>query len=557
MNAGLVFQDAPYFVDGREHLKQNLQFQLRSATISQPCTVSDTVYPAPFLTTIQVPADTNYVESSIYHWTIQFKGYDYRPGGNAASDYIQLNNLWPFNVNYQLHNRLFDTNHSVPAEFQWQPDFANIPAPAVLGIGDPYWISQDLNNLADVAAEISGYTWSLQSGAQNLFGLAFGQALIHGYGIDPPTGLPAPWDPVDAILPPGQSLTLSNLFPVAFYSQTAQPVLQLAGYYFAPIFTTGTQLLGYGTSAADQPYPLPVNLQFASTNQTPVMVASVGRTIIIGGWQRFAVNGSGGKFAYLGQYFDKAYKVDTNGVTTTNQTGILSPYGEFLPIEPGRVMLTTKPDPDQGGIQGTALVHVLKIQLDVNHDGVMDTTFTGPDNTTRGRPYRFWINSDWDVRGYDMNGNGGPRASDYTDAIIGTARDLEDFARLWIQGLSALPSASGYSVTLSWRNTTGNPAVRLFRAYETNGGTLYLQDTNIVAAKATHSSDLLNPNGYGDAIDAIAVSSAFPFTFPANFFEVEATNSHFLFEGCRHRHRRTRSDNLTGRQYCGRILGLV
>src|SRR5207249_7161277 len=113
------------------------------------------------------------------------------------------------------------------------------------------------------------------------------------------------------------------------------------------------------------------------------------------GWaKQRIVNGSQSRFAYLGQYFDKAYKADG-----TTETGILSEYGEFFPTEPGLTILKTKPDPDQNNSHGEARVYVLKIQLDVNHDGVMDATYTGPDNTSAERPFVFWVNNDNDGTG--------------------------------------------------------------------------------------------------------------------------------------------------------------
>ena len=42
----------------------------------------------------------------------------------------------------------------------------------------------------------------------------------------------------------------------------------------------------------------------------------------------------------------------------------------------------TKPDPDQTNTQGTCVVDIIRLSLDVNHDGTMDETYTGPDNTS-------------------------------------------------------------------------------------------------------------------------------------------------------------------------------
>src|SRR5205823_2561674 len=121
------------------------------------------------------------------------------------------------------------------------------------------------------------------------------------------------------------------------------------------------------------------------------------------------------KFAYLGQYFDKAHK-GPNGTRSTTETGILSEYGEFFPTEPGRTILTTKPDPDQNGLQGECTVHVIKLSVDANHDGNMDETFSGSDHTHAGKPYVFWVNNDTDLySGIDNPGHEENRPKDWAD----------------------------------------------------------------------------------------------------------------------------------------------
>src|SRR5437016_742237 len=50
------------------------------------------------------------------------------------------------------------------------------------------------------------------------------------------------------------------------------------------------------------------------------------------------------------------------------------------------------------GQRGTGIVNVIKLQLDVNHDGIMDLSFGGQDNTSAIRPYVFWVNNDYDRR---------------------------------------------------------------------------------------------------------------------------------------------------------------
>jgi pimeloyl-ACP methyl ester carboxylesterase len=140
------------------------------------------------------------------------------------------------------------------------------------------------------------------------------------------------------------------------------------------------------------------------------------------------------------------------------------------------------------------------------------------------------VNNDYDLYERDLNI---PRGANCDDNVINGFRDLEDFARLWISGLPALPSSQGYSVSLSWRNATGNPSIKLYRAYEADGGTAYLQDTNVALQQVLYSA-WPGVGGYGGSIGAVSLPGPFgagPFTFPSNYFAVQGTNMHFLFEG--------------------------
>ncbi|OYT68280.1 MAG: hypothetical protein CFK52_15415, partial [Chloracidobacterium sp. CP2_5A] len=74
----------------------------------------------------------------------------------------------------------------------------------------------------------------------------------------------------------------------------------------------------------------------------PPLLAAVGKKLTVGGWAKLGItNGYADKLAYLGQYFDRAYKVGSNGLPTLDESGVLSPYGEFFPVEAGRFDLTT------------------------------------------------------------------------------------------------------------------------------------------------------------------------------------------------------------------------
>jgi len=176
------------------------------------------------------------------------------------------------------------------------------------------------------------------------------------------------------------------------------------------------------------------------------------------------------------------------------------------------------------------------MQLDVNHDGTMDTSFAGPDNTSAGRPFLFWVNDDDDsfvgtniTAGQDVDS---PQTHDFALGRIHSVRDLEDYARLWICGVPALTN-SGYQVTLQWTNIVGgNPSIELFNAVETNGGTGYLTNTNTAIAQAT-STNLGSPyspvfSGWGASIGT--VTNGTPFVFSTNYFTNNAIK-YLLFEG--------------------------
>ncbi len=243
------------------------------------------------------------------------------------------------------------------------------------------------------------------------------------------------------------------------------------------------------------------------------------------------LNGKTNVFAYLGQYFTNAF-VMSNGVPTTNSAGILSEYGEFFPTVPGQVALQTMPDPDQGNTNGTCVVDIIRLSLDVNHDGTMDESYTGPDNTSGYNwanwdgpysvSYVFWANNDYDrwtwslldgsveddVQSgsvYSSSPNAPTlsapdceyRSTDGT-RVIPCTRNLEDFARLWVSGVSntltRLPAGS--TVTLSWGlvwdgneyTDPGSPTIDIFQAADADGGTGYL--TNLVIASNQINSSL-------------------------------------------------------------------
>jgi len=156
---------------------------------------------------------------------------------------------------------------------------------------------------------------------------------------------------------------------------------------------------------------------FAVTNQTPpLIVGSVSQPMIVGGWAKYSIQGSSpAKYAYLGQYFrTNACLLDTNGNVTTNQAGILSPYGEYFPLQAGAAALVTTPDIDTGA-QGTGVVRVVSLNTDANRDGTLDLSYFGPDQTSPSRPFRFWVNDNDDSG--DDGGDGVPGQGAVADGV--------------------------------------------------------------------------------------------------------------------------------------------
>ncbi len=157
------------------------------------------------------------------------------------------------------------------------------------------------------------------------------------------------------------------------------------------------------------------------------------------------------------------------------------------------------------------------------------------------RPFEFWANNDcdWATRsllgspsepGHDVSVFGGEVSPnyDYQDKTVRSPRDLEDYARLWLCGVPALPANQGYQVTLSLANaTTTTFEVNLVNAVEADGGIGYLTDTNVAAAQVAYN-DFNGDTSPGYKFARITTSRSH--TFPDSHFTNSAAK-HFLFEG--------------------------
>lgn len=539
LNSWLV---PPYF-DGRSQLKQNLIFQLRAAVTDFPFQ-----YTEEYAGDGSVPLNNpnNYAYASFYNFQLY-----YTDAGAAYQPFLDV--FQPFEENYLDLNFAFNSSDldsygrtttgaggyyygysyeggltlQIPPTYQFvAPTTNGAGISAMLGTNQTRWLASfpiDSNPFYLTEIGITNYYetdgetyyntyYAITPDARNLFGLLYLSDQIT-WGNSGGTV---------ATLYSGSDVENNSGY---FYPETAQPQFQIVGYDCWPapnvyydVFTNGTD------------YPGMAGLLINHTNS--VLITSVGNSgFQLACYAKLEVeNGYSGVYGFLEQYFDQAYTM-TNGVATTNTTGVLSPYGNFFATQPGQTALVTMPDVDTGA-RGTCTVYSVSLQLDANHDGNMDLSFSGADATSPANPMRFWVNS-----GYSgVTGNAeveGGVLPDYTFGNIVSQRDLENFARLWICGMPALPASQNYTVTLNWQNVSGNPGINLYNSVETNGGTGYLTSTNIAAQQ----SAITNVAGYGygyyqigSGVAIARITNGATFTFPASYF-TNSGNKYFLFEG--------------------------
>jgi hypothetical protein len=534
----------PPFFDGRVQLKQNLIFQVRAAIADQ--TFQYTEIGGQYVT---ITSPTNYAYAGYYFFWPVSPELGFTP---------YLDSFLPFEENYFDRNFVYDSSYldangltttgvggnfydssyltitspetfadylELPVAFEFAaPTNNDVPIASVLATNQTQWLAtyalgsaQSYLGLIGVSPsqdESGNNTFTMTNDVPNYFGLSFLSAKIAwGNGEGESTTLSA-------------GNTVEDNSAGYFYPQTAQPKFQTVGYDF---WVAPNSFSQFYTNGMDYPgMNGPVN-----THTNPVFITGVGQGgFQVAGYAKLAVTNSAysGVYGYLGQYFTNAFEIDTNGNVTTNLTGVLSPYGNFFPTQPGPVALVTMPDPDTGE-QGTGVVNCISLNVDKNHDTVMDLSWDGPDVTSQASPMEFWVNS-----GYSGVEGDAPVMndvlSDYTFGNITSERDLENFARLWICGMPAL--TNGYQVRLSWANvSSGNPGINLYTSVETNGGTGYLTDTNIALEQSEFSFSGSSPysvvkTGIGVAIAEI--TNGVTYTFPASYF-TNSGNKYFLFEG--------------------------
>jgi hypothetical protein len=175
----------------------------------------------------------------------------------------------------------------------------------------------------------------------------------------------------------------------------------------------------------------------------------------------------------------------------------------------------------------------LQLAVDNNRDG--NITFDAADATSTDRPYRFWVNNDYD--GYDpgigdyadLDPAGG---SDANNLAISCTRDLEDYTRLWVntQGITRELLDGTFLLALEWKDVTDDPKIQFFQAAEADGGARYLVDSDTAqqqcANYGTHLIEWAHRN---------VLTKDNPYIFPSSFWTRAGVSTnqpvaHLLFD---------------------------
>lgn len=345
------------FVSQARQMKENLKFLLRSATVTTPFSYASAIDTAdndlghPAWIERQA-ADVRYTrpQSSTnyeyYGFHVFVGDYNYSAMDDVRP--VKENSLWS-NFAYSPLN--FDGTGSLTNGPTWEYDNLGLPVrelyhPAVRYIGsgtqaplplplsttNSTWIYResfaslipafDEDGISTPAAQEfelypSGASTILPASVRNCYGL-FLNSLEIG---------------TNTVVYPGADLSAVTAHGQLFMNFEA-PGLRTVDYYFAG----QTPYLLYSASNSA---PIPGCTNFTTTNVAPPIIAGFnqrfGNLITVSAWAKQEItNGYAGKYAYLEQYLDKAYQIDASGNVTTNEAGLISPYGEFFPMVPGR-----------------------------------------------------------------------------------------------------------------------------------------------------------------------------------------------------------------------------
>ena len=192
----------------------------------------------------------------------------------------------------------------------------------------------------------------------------------------------------------------------------------------------------------------------------------------------------------------------------------------------------------------------VEMAVDANRDHLVTPRSAGDsDITTAEVPFRFWLNDDID-RGHTVDETDheeddiGPAEAaarhwteDWKSNSISSLRDLEDFARLSLEtnGWEQRLKSGEVLLGLKWAEAVGSPAIKLYRQFDSRGGTTYLTDS-LQAASQLLSPAIMDERGSGDDLSSpfarTIVGSGDIFVLPPGVWSESAARNSFLFEGC-------------------------
>ncbi|MFZ4777555.1 MAG: hypothetical protein ACOYM3_19470 [Terrimicrobiaceae bacterium] len=175
----------------------------------------------------------------------------------------------------------------------------------------------------------------------------------------------------------------------------------------------------------------------------------------------------------------------------------------ITPLKNSALVLEISVDPDDGAAlpdkSAKLMLVPVDMAVDANRDGVIkfagnfnssDPNLAGKpqDKTEESKPFRFWINDDNDGLPNAEGEAVGTGTSDYEDGVIQTARDLEDFARLYVHigGFYEEIADGTFKIGLKWRDTNGTaPKVKVYKSTDTAGSDSYLKEDTAAFAQVS------------------------------------------------------------------------
>ena len=161
------------------------------------------------------------------------------------------------------------------------------------------------------------------------------------------------------------------------------------------------------------------------------------------------------------------------------------------------------------------------LAVDSNRNGEVEFV---EDQTSSGKPYRFWINNDFDTEDDDESSAG--EQPDNIDGSIASYRDLEDFSRMWMQCPFSIDDLKSGNIQIGfkWKNHSG-AKVNIYLSADATGSLSYLTDQDAANGQASVI--------FGGTV--AEVRGEFPVYLPASVFlkpgVLEDDKLFLIFEG--------------------------